>query len=72
MSTAQEIANQATSRMSNAGHDIAGKAQQVKDAGKKIIRDQAEIKIDQAVIAGGMALLSLYAIAIIFQVLSTV
>ena len=71
MSTAQELANQAASRMNSVGHDIAGKAQQVKEAGKKIARDKGGIQIDQALIAGGIGLLSLYAIAIVFQVLST-
>ena len=70
MSTAQEIANQATSRMSSVGHDIAGKAQQALEAGKQIARDKAGIKLDQALIAGGYAVLSLYAIAIVVQVLS--
>jgi len=62
MSTAQEIANHAVSRLNSAGHDIAGKTRQVLATG---------IKVDQAVIAGGIAVLSLYAIAIVFQVLSS-
>lgn len=70
MSTAQEIANQAASRMGSVGHDIAAKAQQALDSGKQIARDKAGIKLDQAVIAGGYAILSLYAIAIVVQVLS--
>ncbi|MGX1197035.1 hypothetical protein [Parvibaculum sp. MBR-TMA-1.3b-4.2] len=70
MSTAQEIANQAASRMGSVGHDIAVKAQQALDSGKRIARDKAGIKVDQAVIAAGYAILSLYAIAIVVQVLS--
>lgn len=70
MSTAQEIANQAASRMGSVGHDIAAKAQQVLDSSKQIARDKAGIKVDQVVIAAGYAILSLYAIAIAIQVLS--
>ena len=62
MSTAQEIANQVASRTNSVGHDIAGKVQSV--------REKAGIKLDQAVIAAGLGLLSLYAIAIVFQVVS--
>lgn len=56
--------------MGSVGHDIAVKAQQALDSGKQIARDKAGIKVDQAVIAAGYAILSLYAIAIVVQVLS--